>query len=151
MTHPGYEHEKEYRVLVATHPDGEQLDKWRRGLVLEDGFKTAPADVYVTSKYGKGAWLNVTLKEGYKRQIREMGKVTGLPVVRIVRVRIGELRLGNLKPKEWRYLTPQEVAALKKPAGLPKLKPVTENPKATRYQKAKTTLRKSNTGRRDRG
>ncbi len=151
LTHPRYEHEKEYRVLVATHPDGEQLDKWRRGLVLEDGFKTAPADVYVTSKYGKGAWLNVTLKEGYKRQIREMGKVTGLPVVRIVRVRIGELRLGNLKPKEWRYLTPQEVAALKKPAGLPKLKPVTENPKATRYQKAKTTLRKSNTGRRDRG
>jgi 23S rRNA pseudouridine2605 synthase len=70
--------------------------------------------VFVTSKYGKGAWLNVTLKEGYKRQIREMGKVTGLPVVRIVRVRIGDLRLGNLKPKEWRYLTPQEVDDLKK-------------------------------------
>ena len=115
LTHPRYEHEKEYRVLVATHPDGDQLAKWRRGVVLEDGFKTSPADVYVISKYGKGAWLNVILKEGYKRQIREMGKVTGLPVVRIVRVRIGELRLGNLKPKEWRYLTPQEVVALKKP------------------------------------
>jgi 23S rRNA pseudouridine2605 synthase len=116
LTHPRYEHEKEYHVLVAVHPDGDQLAKWRRGIVLEDGFRTSAADVYVTSKQGKGAWLNVTLREGYKRQIREMGKVTGLPVVRIVRVRIGELHLGNLKPKEWRYLTPQEVAALKKPS-----------------------------------
>ncbi|MGZ6347395.1 MAG: pseudouridine synthase [Anaerolineales bacterium] len=115
LTHPRYEHEKEYRVLVATHPDSDQLAKWRRGVVLEDGFKTSPADVLIINRFGKGAWLNVTLREGYKRQIREMGKVTGLPVVRIVRVRIGELHLGNLKPKEWRYLTPQEVSALKKP------------------------------------
>ena len=74
LTHPRYEHEKEYHVLVSTHPDSDQIAKWRRGVVLEDGFKTSPAAVYVTSKYGKGAWLNVTLKEGYKRQIREMGK-----------------------------------------------------------------------------
>jgi 23S rRNA pseudouridine2605 synthase len=115
LTHPRYEHEKEYRVLVAKHPDQEQLKLWRRGLVLEDGFRTGPADVYVVSKQGKGAWLDVTLKEGHKRQIREMGIQTGLPVVRIVRVRIGELHLGSLKPKEWRHLTTQEVAALRKP------------------------------------
>jgi len=139
LTHPRYEHEKEYRVLVASHPDGEQLAKWRRGLVLEDGFKTAPADVFVISNYGKGAWMNVTLKEGYKRQIREMGKVTGLPVVRIVRVRIGELRLGNLKPKEWRYLTPQEVAALKKPAGSKEPSSLLENPKSSGTGKLRTT------------
>jgi 23S rRNA pseudouridine2605 synthase len=150
LTHPRYEHEKEYRVLVATHPDSEQLDKWRRGLVLEDGFKTAPADVYVLSKYGKGAWLNVTLKEGYKRQNREMGKVTGLPVVRIVRVRIGELRLGKLKPKEWRYLAPQEVDALKKPIEPKKQKSLLENPKSTMNQKTKSTLRRTKAGRRDR-
>ena len=116
LTHPRYEHEKEYRVLVASQPDPEQLALWRRGVVLEDGFRTGPAGVYVVSKHGKGAWLNVTLKEGHKRQIREMGIQTGLPVVRIVRVRIGELHLGSLKPKEWRYLTTQEVAALKEPA-----------------------------------
>ncbi len=81
LTHPRYEHEKEYRVLVAKHPDQEQLNTWRRGMVLEDGFHTGPADVYVEAKYGKGAWLNVTLKEGHKRQIREMGIQTGLPVV----------------------------------------------------------------------
>ena len=116
LTHPRYEHEKEYRVLVAKQPDVEQLNLWRRGVVLEDGFRTGPAGVYVVSKHGKGAWLDVTLKEGHKRQIREMGIQTGLPVVRIVRVRFGELRLGSLKPKEWRHLTPQEVQALQKPA-----------------------------------
>jgi 23S rRNA pseudouridine2605 synthase len=150
LTHPRYEHEKEYRVLVASHPDGEQLAKWRRGLVLEDGFKTAPADVYVVSKVGKGAWINVTLKEGYKRQIREMGKITGLPVVRIIRMRIGELRLGNLKSREWRYLTSQEVAALKKPTGLQKLKPGQEYLKANAHQKSITRIRKRKAIRRER-
>jgi len=119
LTHPRYEHEKEYRVLVAKHPDREQLALWRRGVVLEDGFRTEPAEVYVVSKQGKGAWLDVVLKEGHKRQIREMGIQTGLPVVRIVRVRIGELLLGGLRPREWRYLTTQEVAALQRPATRP--------------------------------
>jgi 23S rRNA pseudouridine2605 synthase len=132
LTHPRYEHEKEYRVLVAKHPDPEQLNLWRRGLVLEDGFRTGPAGVYVVSKQGKGAWLNVTLKEGHKRQIREMGIQTGLPVVRIVRVRIGELRLGSLKPKEWRYLTTQEVQALRKPVSPTKPKPTLQKPKTGR-------------------
>jgi 23S rRNA pseudouridine2605 synthase len=116
LTHPRYEHEKEYRVLVAKQPDPEQLALWRRGVVLEDGFRTGPAGVYVVSKQGKGVWLDVTLKEGHKRQIREMGIQTGLPVVRIVRVRMGKLLLGGLKPKEWRYLTLEEVAALKNPS-----------------------------------
>jgi len=117
LTHPRYEHEKEYRVLVARHPDQEQLDAWRRGIVLEDGFHTAPAEVHMISKQGKGAWLSITLKEGHKREIRETGKQIGLPVVRIIRIRIGTLRLGNLKPREWRYLTREEIAALQEPVG----------------------------------
>ncbi len=117
LTHPRYEHEKEYRVLVARQPDQEQLTTWRRGMVLEDGFRTAPAEVYVESKFGKGAWLNVTLKEGHKRQIREMGTQTGLPVVRIIRVRMGALRLGSMKAGQWRHLTDEEVQALHQPAG----------------------------------
>ncbi|MEJ5223015.1 MAG: pseudouridine synthase [Anaerolineales bacterium] len=114
LTHPRYGHEKEYKVLVARHPDAEQLETWRRGVVLEDGYKTQPVDVRVETLVGKGAWLRVILREGRKRQIREMGARTGLPVVRIVRIRIGPLLLGPLKPKEWRYLTPAEVAALKR-------------------------------------
>ena len=51
--------------------------------------------------------------EGRKQQIREIGSLLGLPVVRIVRIRIGTLLLGNLKPGEWRHLTEKEVVVLK--------------------------------------
>lgn len=117
LTHPRYGHEKEYHVLVAKRPDPEQMNAWRRGVVLEDGYRTAPAQVDFIRPKGKGAWLKVILKEGRKRQIREMGFLTGLPVVRIIRVRIGTLRLGNLKPGEWRSLSPKEVESLKGKGG----------------------------------
>jgi 23S rRNA pseudouridine2605 synthase len=113
LTHPRFGHEKEYRVLVARRPDEAQLATWRRGVVLEDGYRTAPAQVEVESLAGKGTWLRVILREGRKRQIRETGMQLGLPVVKIIRVRIGTLLLGKLKPREWRHLTAQEVAALK--------------------------------------
>jgi len=113
LTHPRYQHEKEYRVLVARHPDHKQLDAWRRGIVLEDGYRTAPALVRVASKSGKGAWLDVVLKEGRKRQIREIGSLIGLPVVKIIRVRISSLELGNLKPGQWRNLSQAEISSLK--------------------------------------
>lgn len=114
LTHPRYEHEKEYRVQLAVRPDEQQLATWRRGVVMEDGTRTAPAQVTLTGFAGKGAWLTVILKEGRKRQIREVGKRLGLPVFKILRVRIGTLELGHMKAREWRYLTPQEVSDLKK-------------------------------------
>lgn len=113
LTHPKYGHEKEYRVLLARRPDQEQLEAWRRGVVLEDGYKTAPVDVRFESAQGKGAWVRVVMGEGRKRQIRETCKQLGLPIVRILRIRIGSLRLGNLRPRQWRYLTRQEVDELK--------------------------------------
>lgn len=113
LTHPRYGHEKEYRVLVARRPDAEQLAAWRRGVVLEDGYRTQPVEVSVESPFGKGAWLRVIMHEGRKRQIRETGRLLGLPVVRIIRMRIGELLLGSMKPNEWRYLTEHEVLRLK--------------------------------------
>jgi 23S rRNA pseudouridine2605 synthase len=113
LTHPRYQHEKEYRVLVSTHPDGNQLSIWRRGVVLEDGHRTSPAQVSIERTSGKGAWIRVVLKEGHKRQIREMAKVTGLFVVKLMRVRIGSLHLGTMKPGEFRNLTVDEVNRLK--------------------------------------
>ncbi len=113
LTHPRYGHEKEYRVLVAKHPDQQQLAIWRRGVVLEDGYRTAPARVEVESSFGNQAWLRVIMREGKKRQIREIGSRIGLPVFRIIRLRIGNLLLGNLKPKEWRFLSAKEVEGLK--------------------------------------
>jgi 23S rRNA pseudouridine2605 synthase len=117
LTHPRYQHEKEYRVLVSTHPDDKQIEIWRRGVVLEDGHRTRPAKVRIEAMAGKGTWLNVVLKEGHKRQIREMAKTTGLFIVKLVRVRIGPLKIGALKPGEHRNLTLEEVQKLKEFVG----------------------------------
>ena len=113
LTHPRFGHLKEYSVLVARRPDDKQLEAWRRGVVLEDGDKTAPAEVHLISASGKGAWIRVIMGEGKKRQIREVGKLLGLPVVKIIRLRIGSLKLGSLKPRQWRHLTEDEVKELK--------------------------------------
>jgi len=117
LTHPRYQHEKEYRILVAQQPTQEQLEAWRSGIQIEDGFKTAPARVWQEKTHGKGAWLRVVLHEGHKRQLRRVAAQLGLAVVRLIRVRIGPLHLGNLKKGQWRHLTPDEVASLK--AGRP--------------------------------
>jgi len=114
LTHPRYEHEKEYRVLVAKKPDEDQISIWRKGVVLEDGHRTAPADVYIEKLKGKGAWLRVIMKEGRKRQIREIARQIGLPVVKIIRIRVSSLYMGNLKTGQWRYLEKNEIAELRK-------------------------------------
>lgn len=114
LTHPRYQHEKEYRVLVAARPDERQIAAWRRGIVLEDGSRTLPARVDIESAAGEGAWMRIVLKEGKKRQIREVGRTIGLPVMRIIRIRIGTLLLGTLKPGQWRRLNQKEIAELKK-------------------------------------
>lgn len=125
LTHPRYGHEKEYRVLVSRKPDEQQLAIWRRGVVLEDGYRTAPAQVVVEGEAGKACWLRVILREGRKRQIREVGARIGLPVQRIIRVRIGTLQLGDLKMGEWRHLTAREVVALREQA-IPGAKPASK-------------------------
>ena len=134
LTHPRYGHLKEYRVLLARRPDHEQLETWKRGVVLEDGYKTAPLDVRFESSQGKGAWVRVSMGEGRKRQIRETCQQLGLPIVRILRTRIGALRLGNLKPRQWRYLTTEEVEALKGKAVIKKTNrgPHLASPKSAR-------------------
>ncbi|NMC11325.1 MAG: rRNA pseudouridine synthase [Chloroflexi bacterium] len=113
ITHPRYGHEKEYRVLVSKRPDENQINTWRRGVVLNDGYRTSPAQVTLESLYGKGAWLRIILREGRKRQIRQTGATLGLPVVKIIRVRIGNIHIGSLKPRQWRYLSESEIKTLK--------------------------------------
>lgn len=115
LTHPRYESEKEYRVLVKGQPDDERLHAWRRGIVLE-GRRTAPALVRREEPASAGTWLRITMHEGRKHQIRDIGLALGLPVARLIRVRMGTLSLGQLKPGEWRELRAGEVQQLR--AGL---------------------------------
>ena len=109
LTHPRYEHEKEYRVLISPEPTDQQLISWRNGVNLPDGHRTLPARVNVTEKESKGTWLSVIMREGRKRQIREVGLKLGLVVKRIIRIRIGNITLGDLKPGYWRRMNDEEV------------------------------------------
>lgn len=77
LTHPRFGHTKEYRILLAKRPDREQLEAWRRKVILEDGYKTAPTDVRFENAQGKGAWFGVAMGERRKRQIREICKQLG--------------------------------------------------------------------------
>jgi len=112
LTHPRFGHEKEYHVLVEGQPTEGTLEKWRRGVFL-DGRRTAPARVEVMRAERDRTWLRVVLREGRKRQIRRVAAMLGHPVHRLVRVRIGPVRLGDLPPGRWRRLTASEVRALK--------------------------------------
>ncbi len=118
LTHPRYEHGKEYEVRVTRRPDDEQLEIWRRGVVLEDGYRTLPAEVTVKTYTKSGAWLSIVLREGKNRQIRRTGARIGLPVRQIRRVRIGPIDLGKLQPGHLRYLKPDEIQTLKDYAGI---------------------------------
>jgi 23S rRNA pseudouridine2605 synthase len=148
LTHPRYGHEKEYNVKVTRRPDEKQLTTWRRGVVMEDGYRTAPAVVQVTKTEAEYAWLKVILKEGRKRQIREVGQLIGLPVARIIRVRIGTLYLGEMKPGEWRDLTESEVKKLKSSAGSVRKdnrSPSNARTMSNRYKPSSSTQKKEET------
>ena len=115
LTHPRYETEKEYRVLLAEAPDERQLSAWRRGVVLE-GKRTAPAEVERESRTAEGVWLKVVMHEGRKHEIRDIAKVLGLWVHKLIRVRLGTLKIGILRPGQWRALEAKEVRELTAPA-----------------------------------
>ncbi len=116
LTHPRYGHEKEYRVFVLGSLDQQALQVWRRGVVIKDeegnSERTGPAKVDVDSAEGGGTWLRVIMREGKKHQIRRVGETLGLRVTHIIRVRLGTLRLGSLKPGQWRHLTDSEIHSL---------------------------------------
>lgn len=125
LTHPRYEHDKEYHVLVSGQVKRVILRTLREGVELEDG-KTAPAQVerldealWGISSRGQ-TWLRFVLHQGRKRQIRRMCHAVGLTVQRLIRVRIGPLELGDLASGAYRTLTRAEVRTLRattEPAG----------------------------------
>jgi len=116
LTHPRFGVEKEYRVQVKGAPDEERLEAWRRGIILE-GRRTLPAKVARESYRREGAhnatWLRMIMREGRKHEIRDIGLTLGMPVERLIRVRLGSLELGDLRVGQWRELTNAEIAALR--------------------------------------
>ena len=112
---PRYKIAKTYLVQVEGSPEPAQLERLRRGVMLNDG-PTLPADAELISppdvwprdppvrfrKSVPDAWLSLTIREGRNRQVRRMSAAVGLPTLRLVRWRIGEWSLEGLAPGDWR-------------------------------------------------
>jgi 23S rRNA pseudouridine2605 synthase len=111
LTHPSFGVEKEYLVEVQGSPKAGAIRRLREGVRLDDGI-TAPARV---ATVGPGT-LRITIHEGRNRQVRRMGDAVGHPIRRLVRTRIGPLRIGSLPPGQWRLLAAAEVRALERAA-----------------------------------
>ena len=108
LSHPSFDHEKEYSVTTAAPVTRGALEKMASGVVL-DGRRTRRARVWRTGSHQ----FRIVLKQGINRQIRRMVKKTGNAVVHLRRVRVGHIRLGRLAEGQWRHLTSREVDALK--------------------------------------
>jgi len=121
LTHPSFEHEKEYRVLLNQIPGENQLRTWREGVTIADLGQTAPAKVWVEAH--SEPWIGVIIKQGMKRQIRETVRTLGLKVERIIRVRMAKLELGDLMLGDWRLLDKREIDDLRLLVGSPQVSP----------------------------
>jgi len=118
LTHPRYGVRKTYRVKVKGVPTRETLDQLARGVRLAEG-TTAPAEVRIERSRDDKTWLELTLGEGRKREVRRMCEEVGHPVEKLVRVRLGPLSLGKLRPGEHRALTARELRDVRRAVGLP--------------------------------
>jgi pseudouridine synthase len=102
---------KVYHVKLAGKPDPKELAKLRKGIYL-DGERLAPCEIEPL-KEGENPWYVVTLHQGRNQQIRRMFSVSGHPVEKLRRVKIGFLEDKNLKTGGWRFLTEEEVQRFK--------------------------------------
>ncbi|MDH5758769.1 MAG: rRNA pseudouridine synthase [Gemmatimonadota bacterium] len=116
LLHPSSEVEREYRAWVTGVPDRDTLQRLVSGVKLDDG----PAQARRAEAVGAGpdgSELRVVLTEGRKREVRRLLYAVGHPVQRLVRVRYGNVRLGDLPPGSWRRLEPDEERGLRELAG----------------------------------
>jgi len=111
LTGPEHEIPKVYLVKVHRNPRPELLKEFQEGFLLS-GRRLKPCHIEIAEK-GDNPWLKVTLTEGKNQQIRRMFAAVGHPVSKLRRVQFGPLTDPLLKPGAWRYLNPQEIAAIK--------------------------------------
>ena len=122
LLHPRLAHQREYWVQVERVPSAEQLKKLERGVLIQ-GRKTLPCRAWMLEpqpvipprdppirfrKSVPDCWIALELIEGKNRQVRRMTAAIGHPTLRLLRVRIGNFRLGDLPPGQWKILSCEE-------------------------------------------
>jgi 23S rRNA pseudouridine2605 synthase len=111
ILHPRHGVEKEYLAEVEGTPSAKHLSRIRAGVDLDDGPARAISAKVVAAAGGRGA-VQLVMAEGRKREVRRLLAAVGLPVTRLIRLRVGPIRLGGLAPSEVRELTREEIQAL---------------------------------------
>jgi len=111
LAHPSHEVEKEYLVKIRGDLSADKIAQLSEGIKLEDGW-TAPARVDIIRVLEKNVWFTIVIHEGRYRQVRRMCEALGLPLVKLKRVRYGNILLGELKAGEYRMLEPSEAKLL---------------------------------------
>jgi len=117
VLHPSKKIAKTYLVKVKGVLEETDIAKLRKGMKLKKSM-TAPAIVKKTRKTEQNSWLEITIHEGRKRQIRRMLDIIGHPVLKLKRVSINGIELGGLEPGAFRYLTPEEIMRVKREVGI---------------------------------
>ncbi len=121
LSHPSFQHEKEYWVQTDGPVPNVILYRFRKGVELADGVARArvrrlgkiPAQQrFWLADDPRRPWLAFILTEGRNRQIRRMCEALEIPVRRLVRVRMGSIHLGDIKPGEWRLASARQVRAI---------------------------------------
>lgn len=103
---------KVYEVKVKGVPPEQSIEQLRRGVTLEDGVRTAPAEIKLVEVTRTNAWFEVVLREGRNQQIRRMFDVIGHSVVKLRRVAIGPIKDDKLLVGQYRLMAPHEVSRL---------------------------------------
>ena len=107
---------KVYEAKVKGEPPTAAIERLRKGVTLDDGDHTAPAEIHLLESTGTNTWFEVILHQGRNQQIRRMFDLIGYSVVKLRRVRIGPLVDRKMRPGEWRLLDAYEVKELLKKA-----------------------------------
>jgi len=113
LLHPSKKIFKTYLVKVKGEPEEVKIDKVRKGIKLTEGV-TAPAKIKRLRKTENNTWFEMTIYEGRKRQIRRMFMEIRHPVLKLKRIKIGSLSLGDLEPGAYRFLTAEEIERAKR-------------------------------------
>ena len=99
-SHPKFEHEKEYEVVVNGEVSEEFLKQMKKGIMLDEGLAKADKIKKISNRS-----FNIILHQGWKRQIRRMCGELGMGVIGLKRIRIGDIKLGNLKEGEYKLIS----------------------------------------------
>ncbi len=101
ILHPSKEIRKEYEALLNIPINIKQLERWRKGFELSEGRNVRPLSIKVIERDPINQWVSIVIIEGLKREIRLMAKEAGFKVERLIRRKIGMMRLENLNAGEF--------------------------------------------------